>query len=238
MTTLYPSGYGHDMLTLDELIDEHGVDMHPEYARRLFAWIESQGGAIGIGDGWRPNPSDTSQASREGKSFHQTQRFGSGIYGFCAVDLVHVDGSNVHRAPYWSEVPVQGGDDAPIWGVHGNVADEPWHMQPIEIDGYQSWCDNGRPDPVTNYPLPTDPINPEVPDMPLTDDEIDRIAARVWNWRVSYDKGQMTKTAALLDWIHNIVRRDLGPAIYDENEDWPNPTRLTRIEQKIDKLND
>lgn len=150
--TSYPSGYGTDLVPLDELRRIHtasgdGFGMEPTYEGRLFAWIESQGGLIGIGDGWRPYGDDVSDASSSNKSFHQTQRFWDGTQWFCAVDLVAQDPGTVHRSPTWAEVPEQGSAAAASWGVHANVGGEPWHLQPVELDGFDSWDAMGRPRP-------------------------------------------------------------------------------------------
>jgi hypothetical protein len=156
--TLYPHGYGRSLVTLDRLRELHHPDkMHPEFARRLFAWIEAQGGQIGIGGSWRDDGSqpDKPGFAPEGKSFHQYQRFASGLIKFAAVDLVARNGTDVHRSPSWDEVPAQGTADAERWRVHCNVSTEAWHMQPIEIDGYATWLAAGSPDP-----LPTDPTEP------------------------------------------------------------------------------
>lgn len=153
MTILYPYGYGADMVSLDELrARTHPDKMHPEYARRLFAWIEAQTGRIGIGGSWRPvdGQPDKPGFAPEGKSFHQSQSFPSGSW-FAAVDLVARNPGGVHRSPRWDEVPAQGGVEARDWGVHANVSTEPWHMQPVELDGWQSWVNAGRPDLTINY---------------------------------------------------------------------------------------
>ena len=44
---LYPTGYGTTMVTLDALMARHHPDkIHPEFARRLRAWLEAQGGRV------------------------------------------------------------------------------------------------------------------------------------------------------------------------------------------------
>ena len=168
--TMYPDGYGTAMVTLDALRAKHEPYMHPEYSRRLWNWIVAQQGDIGIGGGYRSTGTQPDQPgfAPEGKSFHQAQTFASGINAYCAVDLVHVNPGTVHRSPTWHEVPAQGSSTATTWGVHCNVGtpgssgSEPWHMQPIEIDGYDSWSNAGRKDPQTNYPIP----GQQEPDMP------------------------------------------------------------------------
>jgi hypothetical protein len=168
MTTLYPIGYQQTVVPMVELRRIHEPKMHPEYARRLFAWLESKGGIFGIGGGWRLTQPDRAGFAPDGRSFHQTQTFASGFQGYCAVDLVVINAGQPHRAPIWPEVPAQGSAQALRWGVHCNVGtpgvlgSEPWHMQPVEIDGYDSWVNAGRRDPVAGYRLPTDPP-PEEP---------------------------------------------------------------------------
>lgn len=177
--TKYPYGYGSGRCTLDELRQRYAPKMHAEYARRLFAWLESRGGSVGIGSGWRKTPDDASQASRDGHSFHQSQTFRSGFVGCCAVDLVVGVPGAVHRAPTWNEVPRQGSGhpDIAAFGVHCNVDGEPWHMQWTDeaiggyvLDGWQSWHDAGRFDPSSDFVIDgdtgTDPVVPPTGERP------------------------------------------------------------------------
>lgn len=149
----YPIGYGKQTVTMAELERRYGpnapIPAHPEYWKRIKAWLISRGGAIGIGGAYRFNQPSGSTFAPPGKSFHEKQRFASGIQAYSAIDLVVKNGSNVHRAPYWSEVPKQGSGHADIakYGVHCNVGNEPWHIQCVEMDGWQSWVNAGRPDP-------------------------------------------------------------------------------------------
>jgi hypothetical protein len=146
---LFPSGYGTSMVTVDELFKKHHEGkMHPEYARRLRAWLIANEGRIGIGGSWRASQPAKPGFAPEGKSFHQSQQFSSGRVAFCAVDLVHVVPGKKHRAPTWDEVPRKGSQEAKRWALHCNVTrpSEPWHIQPIEIDGYGSWVRGGRKD--------------------------------------------------------------------------------------------
>lgn len=161
MTTLYPTRWGTRLVDLDTLLAEHHITrMEPEYAARLTAWLIANGGHIGIGGSWRAEGSQPAKPgfAPEGKSFHQTQMFDDGSLWFCAVDLVARNPGGKHRSPRWSEVPVQGRAEAAVWGVHCNVgappSGEPWHMQPIEIDGHGSWVSAGRPRPTPGHPFP------------------------------------------------------------------------------------
>lgn len=164
---LYPIGYGTGLVTMQRLRERYEPKMHPEFARRLFRWIEAQGGHVGIGGGWRDNGSqpDKPGFAPEGKSFHQFQTFPSGTF-YCAVDLVCRNGSAVHRAPKWSEVPVQGSGSSLYWGVHANVSTESWHMQPIEIDGWQTWVNMGKPDLEYNYRVFSKELNMKIATSP------------------------------------------------------------------------
>ncbi len=147
--TLYPIGYQSQLVTMAGLRRVHEPDMHPEMARRLWPWLESEQGRIGIGGGERPNPDPVSPASSQGRSFHPLQQFRSKLVRYCAVDLVHIS-NGVHRSPTWAEVA-----SAPWYGLHAFIGhdtnsatdDEPWHLQPVELRGYQQWLNAGRPDP-------------------------------------------------------------------------------------------
>lgn len=154
-TILYPTGYSTTMVTIDDLFKRHHPDkMHPEFARRLRAWLISKEGRIGIGGSWRSTQPNKPGFAPEGKSFHQSQTFSNGRVAFCAVDLVHVNPGKSHRSPTWDEVLKQGSAETKRWGLHCNVDKEPWHMQPVEIDGWASWSNNGRKDFGT-IPIPT-----------------------------------------------------------------------------------
>lgn len=142
------------MVDIDELFRRHHPDkIHPEFARRLRAWLISKNGAIGIGGSWRMTQPTKPGFAPDGRSFHQTQVFASGRAAFCAVDLVHVNNGRAHRSPSWTEVVKQNEPVTKLWGLHCNVDGEPWHIQPIEIDGYSAWEARGKPDIQLNYPI-------------------------------------------------------------------------------------
>jgi hypothetical protein len=166
--TLYPDGYGTAELSYEQMVAKHGGKMHPEYRRRLFAYLESQGGRMGIGGGWRSTQPTKPGFAPDGRSFHQDQRFASGFVGYAAVDLVMRQPGQKHRAPTWAECA-----DAPDWGLHTFIKSppEPWHMQCIEMRGWQSWVNAGRPDPLP-FVLPGTP-----PTQPPPTDGDDDVAA-------------------------------------------------------------
>ena len=182
--TLYPMFYGTRLVTFDVLEATFSPKCHPEFWRRMKNFLLHQGGKFGIGGGWRAVGAqpDLSGFAPEGKSFHQSQLFKSGLY-FAAFDLVVVNPGHVHRAPTWSEVPVQGKKFAYDYGIHANVGvpgargSESWHHQPVELDGWDTWVAKGRPDIDCSYPIailaprPTPP-QPPVPENPVITKEI------------------------------------------------------------------
>jgi hypothetical protein len=146
--TTYPIGYGTERVTLGELKARHAPNMHPEFARRLFAWIESENGLIGIGSGYRSTAyqmklwlSNPRRYARPGNSFHEPHVWASGIEAYAAVDLV-AGTTGSHRSPTWAE-----GESAKPYGVHTFIDGEPWHMQLVETRSCSAWKKAGRPDP-------------------------------------------------------------------------------------------
>ena len=147
--------------------------MHPEAAARGFGFILHQGGKFGIGGGYRrpgtqPNKPGFAPA---GQSFHEDQSFPSGRY-YVAWDMVVVNPGYVHRTPRWDEVPVQGSALANDYGWHmnagtpGSAGSESWHAQPIELDGWQTWVNQGRPDLQIGRPILVNPPKSPVPQPP------------------------------------------------------------------------
>ena len=143
---LYPVGYGTSLATEAEMRRRYEPHMEPEFARRFFAWLRSRCGEIGCGGGRRTVQPEKPGFAPPGMSFHQDQRYCDGTVWYAAVDLVARNPGAVHRAPRPGECPPQGSGDAARWGVHINTS-ESWHIQPVELDGYQSWIKNGRPRP-------------------------------------------------------------------------------------------
>lgn len=172
--TLYPIGYGTRLVTITVIEDYLRPYMHPEAFRRVINFIKHQGGKFGPGGAYRPagTQPDKPGFAKEGQSFHQKQRFPSGEY-YVAIDWVVVNPGYVHRSPRWEEVPRQGTAMALAYGYHFNVGtpgvkgNEPWHAQPIEIDGWYTWVQQGRPDVRANYPFTVFAPRPQPPQPPL-----------------------------------------------------------------------
>lgn len=169
METLYPIFYGTRMVTFDVLRDTFEPHMHPEAWRRGSIFILSQEGKFGIGSGFRPPGTQPNKPgfATPGRSFHEKQRFPSGIF-YAAWDMVVVNPGGKHRAPRLDEVPRQGSQFAFAFGWHMNIDSEPWHAQPIELDGWGAWTRDNRPDLQPNYEivLPEPPPSPYIPPLP------------------------------------------------------------------------
>lgn len=169
MSTTYPIGYGTQRVTIEELDRRYGpnasIPAHPGYWPRLRAWLISRNGQMGIGGAYRYTQPVKPGFAPPGKSFHEKQTYNSGRQCYAAVDLVATNSGGKHRSPTWAEVPKQasGHPDILKFGVHCNVSGEPWHMQAIEMDGYTTWLNKGRPDPALSFPLPGDPPPPPKP---------------------------------------------------------------------------
>lgn len=153
---LYPWGYQRSLVTMERLKVLARFDLlELETAQRIEAFLVSRNGEMGIGGAVRFVQPDLYGFAPDGMSFHQLQTFVSGVKAYCAFDLVMRNGDNIHRSPRWDEVPKQGSGhpDIKAYGIHANVTGEPWHHQPIEIDGWQGWVNNGRPHPNGDFPI-------------------------------------------------------------------------------------
>ncbi|MGW8178934.1 MAG: peptidoglycan-binding domain-containing protein [bacterium] len=173
METLYPIFYGTRLVNMDVLEATFLPHMHPEGARRMFNFIHHQGGKFGVGGGYRPpgTQPNASGYAPPGKSFHEGQQFPSGLF-YTAWDLVVVNPGHIHRAPLWNEVPIQGQDLTYKYGCHMNVSGEPWHMQPVELDGWAAWANAGRPDLRYDYPIAISSPRPQPPQPPVPSDPL------------------------------------------------------------------
>lgn len=167
---LYPSGYGTRELPIDQLMALHMPvwAVEPEFRRRIEAWVVSKRGAVGFGDVLpRSRNNGVSRASASNRSFHQLQTFRDGSRWACAIDVVVRRGGGLGHSSWavpWALVPRQGSAEATRWGVHANIGNESWHLQPVEIDGFWRWTLALRPRPRVGYPLPV--VSPPVVTRP------------------------------------------------------------------------
>lgn len=173
MTILYPIGYQRRYGTIEEVKTFARWDLiEPEYGDRVEAWLISRQGSIGIGSSVRFVQPNADGFAPPGMSFHERQLMGDKTVYFMAIDLVCPNGDGRHRAPQWAEVPQQGTKhpDIKTYGLHCNVNGEPWHMQAVEVDGFVSWHNRGRPRPNPDFVLPApvdpDPVPPPVDPVP------------------------------------------------------------------------
>lgn len=74
-----------------------------------------------------------------------------------AADMVIWQGEGrANRSPRWSEIAF-----FELFGLHAFIGentartsdDEPWHVQCVEIRGWQGWVNRGRKHPITNRPF-------------------------------------------------------------------------------------
>lgn len=163
---LYPWGYQKALVPEERLWQLARFDlMEPETAERFKAYIRSRNGQMGIGGAVRFVQPVKQGFAEPGRSFHELQEFLNKLKWFVALDIVMRNGTNVHRSPRWDEVPKQGTKHSDItdYGIHANVNGEPWHHQPIEIDGWATWAKNGRPLPNGNFPIKGKTTAPPAP---------------------------------------------------------------------------
>lgn len=173
---------------IEAILLEH---YHPEYVRRVLAWLHHHNGYVGIGghfraDGTQP---DKPGFAPEGRSFHQNQKYADGFIGASAIDTIVIDGpdaNDLHDPIKWSDVPIQDSAEADVWGLHANIdangnpgapGTESWHIQwadahigGYDLDGWASWKAAGSPGIIPGYPLPPEhdpypPTDPEDPSM-------------------------------------------------------------------------
>ena len=150
---------------------------HPEYVRRMLAWLHYHNGYVGIGGHWRDDGTqpDKPGFAPEGRSFHQNQKHADGWIGPSAVDTIVVDGPDPgdwHDGISWDDVPIQDSAEADVWGLHANVdgngnpgapGTEAWHIQwadehigGYDLDGWVSWNSAGQPAIIRGYPIPAE----------------------------------------------------------------------------------
>lgn len=156
MAVTFPTGYGNRLVSMNELRERHEPQMHPEYARRIFACIDAAAGLVGIGNGWRSAATQAANHAKApntfapaGSSFHESHPWSSNLEGYAAVDTV---GRHARHQEAWNWMRDNAGRFGlcTFWDVNG----EPWHTQFVDLPkGVKSWQAAGRPDP-PSFALP------------------------------------------------------------------------------------
>lgn len=154
----YPAHYGTRMMSLDDLSEAFLSRAHPVFRSRLLAWLRSEEGRYGIGNAYRAPGAqpDRPGFAPEGKTFHQPQTFRSGFVGIAGADLV------ARGAPGAVHRTIRPDETSTLSRFKLHTVSSQWHVQPVEIRGYASWINAGRPDPVGDFVMPA----PTVPTAP------------------------------------------------------------------------
>jgi hypothetical protein len=142
--TAFPYGYTGSpqgmglLLTWDELMAKSTVNrLHPEFlrrVRRLCEYAARDGVPLGVGTGWRVQPSGPNGSAlpgfaKPGNSNHESFPAGSGAANAVAADMVP------NTAWPWLQ------QNCISFGLRtfANVNNEPWHIQPAEITASRNW---------------------------------------------------------------------------------------------------
>lgn len=146
-TATFPYGYAKDvdgvqgmgtMLTFLQLMTKATFrNLHPEFRRRVFRMMQcaaADGVPLGVGTGWRVQPSNPDGSpkpgfAKPGNSNHESFPAGSGDPNAVAADMV----PNISWD--WMERNVA------RFGLRTfkDVNKEPWHIQPAEIPASRNW---------------------------------------------------------------------------------------------------
>jgi hypothetical protein len=111
-------------------------------------------------------------------------------------------------------IPVQGSYEATLFGIHANVGTpgqsgfESWHGQPIELDGWQTWHDAGRPLPVAGYPLPNDPSPPD--QTPITEENEMAVVVKPNNGTPEQQETVFWWDGKHIGWVRTYTAVDVG----------------------------
>jgi hypothetical protein len=165
---VYPYGYVKDangvhgmgtLLTWDQMMTKSTVNkLNPEVRRRFHALIlkgSKEGVPLGCGTGWRIQPVNRPGFASPGNSYHEGFPADGVSGGALAIDTV--------PAPSWSWMERNCG--AYGFRTFLNVNNEPWHIQPVEIQTSRKWATVSPVVPVFN--LPGQPSPKPLPDVPI-----------------------------------------------------------------------
>lgn len=164
MTYTYPYGYAKDAngvmgmgtrLTWEQMLTKKTVyNLHPEVQRRLHALIEfgaTKSVALGVGTGWRVQPTNPDGSKRPGfaspgNSWHESTPVNPVSCTAFAIDTV----PNIS----WDWLEANAGKYG--FRTFRYVDNEPWHIQPVEISTSRHYATIPPGLPV--FKLPTTPV--------------------------------------------------------------------------------
>lgn len=184
--TTFPYGYGSARLTWAQLEQQRTVArLHPEVrkrARALFEHLASLGVPLGVGTGWRVQPSGRPGFASPGNSYHESFPSGSSNANALAIDTV--------PATSWDAMELH----LDRFGLRSfrHVNHEPWHIQPVEVPTSRRWATSCPPlntwHGAGGVAGPPTPATPSVPSATLRQgDEGLRVIhlqniCRFWRW--------------------------------------------------------
>ena len=222
---LYPYGWSGSKLTMAQLEAKATIsNAHPEFWRRTKPMLDEGKGRLGVGCIWRSSDiqrntfldrhyavasggcchyegrryqlhKGKAHAAPPGKSFHE-----STFHGYAA-------GADMIGDLAWMHSVEK------TYGLKDfrNVGNEPWHTQFAELpNSVTQWIAAGRPRPKV-WDLPGTPTKPPPPDeeddMPLTDDDVARIAKAVWAYQLNdAATAKPAATGSLIGWTRKDAR--------------------------------
>jgi hypothetical protein len=213
------------MLTRTELEAKETVyKLHPEFWRRFIALCEfgyECGVPLGVGTGWRVQPYPPPPGfAPPGNSNHEGFPADGWSGGAVAIDTVpdiSWDWMEVNCAPYGLR-------------TFRDVNSEPWHVQPSDIPAGRNYRTEPWDLPVWNLPGGL-----EEDDMPLSDEDVDRVARAVWAFHIETTNNpdiEARPARWLLQRAFLIVREFLGPFPGKPAED---PSMLKEIHREVTK---
>lgn len=213
MERLYPNGYSGSpqgtgsMLPMEQVEARTTVQrLHPEFWRRVKRMMEyanAAGVVLGVGTGWRVQPSGRPGFAEPGNSYHE---------GFMPNGTSRPNGVDDRNAMAADMVIDQ------AWGWMGanchrfglvdfsDVNDEPWHVQPVEIPRSRNFAT--RMPALNVFPLPPSPFEGEFTVTPQDDAAIREII------REQTPKNCRAQTAAAVNKFQALVNANPTNAIY------------------------
>lgn len=157
----YPYGYAGDpqgmgtMVTWSQMMQKKTVYLlHPEVLRRFHALIEygaSLAVPLGVGTGWRVQPTDKPGFASPGNSWHES----------CPVSPQSATAFAIDTVPNISWEWMESNCGKYGFRTFRNVDNEPWHIQPVEISTSRHYAT--VPPGLPTWQLPTEPGIPSTP---------------------------------------------------------------------------